>query len=89
MFSRVLAGLVVVAVALAVIVAASPSGKRAEPNSDANFFGGYILLSRARNGQVIGLNELNVLAQNAATLPATRLWLAFVDPTLVRMMFDV
>ncbi len=49
-----------------------------------NFFGGYVLLSKvARNGEIVGLPELKVLAENAANLPMNRIWLSFFAPTLV------
>lgn len=38
---------------------------------------------RALDNQVIGLQELQALAENAATIPVNRIWVAFFDPTLV------
>lgn len=44
--------------------------------------GGYALLSAARSGTVVGPNELRLLAASAADLPITRLYIAFVSPTM-------
>ena len=50
------------------------------------FIGGYVLLSRtSRNGEVVGLAELEALASMASTLPVNRIWLSFFAPTLVYM----
>ena len=45
--------------------------------------GGYVLLSAARNGKKAGIEELNLLARNAKTLPVNRIWYSFFAPTLV------
>jgi len=45
--------------------------------------GGYVLVGASRNGQPVGLQELQALAASAATLPVNRIWLSFVLPTLV------
>ena len=50
---------------------ASPPG----PAGEKGMVGGYLLLK--------DIAELQVLAQNAATIPFTRLYLAFLNPTLV------
>ncbi len=48
------------------------------------YVGGYVLLSRvSRNGQIVGLPELAALADQAATIPVSRLWLSFFAPTMV------
>jgi hypothetical protein len=46
--------------------------------------GAYVLLSRvARNSEPVGLQELQMLADQAASLPVNRLWFSFFAPTLV------
>ena len=47
------------------------------PTGDA-FVGGYIGLYAEK-----GLDKLKALADNASTIPLTRLWLAFVSPMMV------
>jgi hypothetical protein len=47
------------------------------------FVGGYVLLSRSENGQVVGEEELQKLAASASTLPVNRIWLGFFSPTMV------
>lgn len=37
----------------------------------------------SRGGDVVGLQELQTLAANAATIPVNRIWVAFFSPTLV------
>lgn len=53
------------------------------PGPPGAFVGGYILLGRSSKGQIVGLDELRALANAAATLPVTRLWLSFFSPTMV------
>jgi len=38
---------------------------------------------RGNESKVVGLQELQALAEHAATIPVNRLWVAFFDPTLV------
>jgi len=47
------------------------------------FVGGYVLVNRARNGVSVGIQELQLLAQNARTLPITRMWISFFSATMV------
>ena len=42
-----------------------------------------MLSRRDPNGFPVGLEELSALAANSATLPITRLYLAFVSPTML------
>ncbi len=64
---------------VAVLAAAMVLGQ-----SDNHYVGGYVLLSRvAKNGQIVGLEELEALAAHASSIPVNRIWLAFVSPTMV------
>jgi len=48
------------------------------------FVGGYVLLSRSsRNGEIVGLSELNMLVESADSIPVNRIWLSFFAPTMV------
>ena len=48
------------------------------------FVGGYVLLSRSsRNGEIVGLSELNMLVDSADSIPVNRIWLSFFAPTMV------
>eukprot|EP00049_Salpingoeca_infusionum_P017103 m.351756 g.351756 ORF g.351756 m.351756 type:complete len:512 (-) comp16341_c0_seq1:311-1846(-) len=57
------------------VAATAPTGKP--------FVAGYLLMSVNRNNKPAGLPELQVLADNAQTLPITRLVIGFFDPTMV------
>eukprot|EP00301_Raphidiophrys_heterophryoidea_P014878 c2334_g1_i1.p1 GENE.c2334_g1_i1~~c2334_g1_i1.p1 ORF type:complete len:556 (+),score=141.43 c2334_g1_i1:41-1669(+) len=49
-----------------------------------NYVGGYLMLPRRdASGAIVGMSELAALANNAATIPLNRIWLAFFAPTLV------
>lgn len=47
------------------------------------FVGGYILMSAIKNGQHVGVAELEKLANKASTLPVSRIFVGFFDPTMV------
>lgn len=71
----------VLALSLAAAVLATPVGQY---NDDTQkFTAGYILISAARNGQIIGLKELSALAANAESLPVDRVVIGFFAPTMV------
>ncbi|EGD72698.1 hypothetical protein PTSG_04427 [Salpingoeca rosetta] len=54
-------------------------------DADTKFVGGYILMSATRNGHAAGLDELASLADNAKSLPVSRVIIGFFDPTMVYM----
>lgn len=41
------------------------------------------MMQRGDGGKVVGMQELEALAEHADTIPVNRIWVAFFDPTLV------
>lgn len=71
------AGVAVAIIAMAIL------GANAQDAGTKKVVGGYVLLSAARSGVKVGLEELALLSKNAATLPVNRIWYSFFSPTLV------
>jgi len=71
---------VLLVAAATVLMALAAHGQ--DPGSQ-KVVGGYVLLSAARSGHKVGIEELQLLSGNAATLPVNRIWYSFFAPTLV------